>query len=118
MKSISYILAVLALPECPVHHFLHVYCPGCGITRATAALLELDVVSSIRYNPMMVGFLVYVLALAVGLGLEKAGVVSSDENKKARKVLTGAFLFAWLVYFIARNVALLVFGDDWLGDFS
>lgn len=38
------------LPVCRFYEDLRVYCPGCGCTRAFAALLRGDVLQSLRYN--------------------------------------------------------------------
>jgi len=35
---------------CPIKVFLHVDCPGCGLTRATIALLKGDITKSLHYN--------------------------------------------------------------------
>ena len=35
---------------CPIRIFLHINCPGCGLTRACLALLRGDFVKSWQYN--------------------------------------------------------------------
>ena len=48
---------------CPIRHFLHIPCPGCGITRAYLALLSLDWKAAFRYHPlffMVLPILLYV----------------------------------------------------------
>jgi hypothetical protein len=57
---ITFVAAVLLLlyppaqysfyPQCPIHHYLHILCPGCGATRALAALLRGDLVEALRVN--------------------------------------------------------------------
>lgn len=37
---------------CPVRALLRVPCPACGVTRALAALLRLDVGASLTYHPL------------------------------------------------------------------
>lgn len=49
-------------PACPVHELLHIECPGCGATRALAALLRGRLVEAMRLNAL------FVLLLPVGLG--------------------------------------------------
>ena len=38
---------------CVFLHFLGVPCPGCGMTRALLAILRLDFVAAIKYNPLI-----------------------------------------------------------------
>ena len=39
-------------PRCPVYELFHVQCPGCGATRALAALLRGHVVEALRFNAL------------------------------------------------------------------
>lgn len=39
-------------PQCPIHHYLHLDCPGCGTTRALAALLHAHVLAALHFNPL------------------------------------------------------------------
>src|SRR5260370_7222602 len=41
-------------PQCPIFRYLHVYCPGCGATRALAALLHLRIAEALHYNSLVV----------------------------------------------------------------
>ena len=47
---------------CPFKEFLHIDCPGCGMTRATIALLKGDISKSLHYNYACVFWLI-----AIGL---------------------------------------------------
>lgn len=44
-------------PACPVYRYLHVLCPGCGATRALAALLHGQVGEALRLNWLIVTLL-------------------------------------------------------------
>lgn len=40
-------------PVCPVHEFLHLQCPGCGATRAVAALLRGHIAEAVHFNALV-----------------------------------------------------------------
>jgi hypothetical protein len=44
-------------PRCPIFFWLHIYCPGCGGTRALAALLHGKLIEAMHWNAMLVLFL-------------------------------------------------------------
>ena len=50
-------------PSCPVFHYLHLYCPGCGSTRALSALLHGHFSQAMYYNPLFVVLLPLLLSL-------------------------------------------------------
>ncbi|MEO8735378.1 MAG: DUF2752 domain-containing protein [Edaphobacter sp.] len=37
-------------PQCPIYRYLHIQCPGCGTTRAFAALLHGHIREALRLN--------------------------------------------------------------------
>jgi len=39
-------------PECPIYRYLHIQCPGCGSTRALAALLHGQIIEALRFNAL------------------------------------------------------------------
>jgi hypothetical protein len=39
-------------PRCPIYQYLHLQCPGCGATRALAALLRGHLVDALRLNAL------------------------------------------------------------------
>ena len=49
-------------PRCPVFEYFHVYCPGCGATRALAALLHGQFAAALHYNAFFVILLPMLLA--------------------------------------------------------
>jgi hypothetical protein len=49
-------------PRCPVFLWLHLYCPGCGGTRALAALLHGRLQEAMHWNAMVVVSLPFAIA--------------------------------------------------------
>jgi hypothetical protein len=39
-------------PQCPIYHYVHILCPGCGATRALAALLHGSFTEALRLNAL------------------------------------------------------------------
>ena len=50
-------------PPCPFYRLLHLYCPGCGSTRATFCLLHGDPAGVWRYNPFYLPTLIFAALL-------------------------------------------------------
>ncbi len=48
-------------PPCPFHALLHLHCPGCGSTRAAYCLLHGDLTGVLRYNPICLPTLFFVV---------------------------------------------------------
>lgn len=44
------IMQIIFGAVCPFKVFLHIDCPGCGLTRATISLLKGDIAKSLEYN--------------------------------------------------------------------
>jgi hypothetical protein len=90
-------------PACPIHQFLGIECPGCGATRALAALLHGHLREALRLNAL------FTLLLPIAI----AGAVQSYR----RAIRPGSFRWPQpsdaaiysavavsLVFTIARNV--------------
>ena len=106
---------IMPLPsnQCISVPMLHLYCPACGGTRAFQSLLQFDLLSSLKYNPIVpvgaVGFAAYEVYMLVFL-----------IKRAERKVFFNRPVFIvtmalWVIYFIIRNL-LLFFGVDVVGD--
>jgi hypothetical protein len=51
-------------PQCPIYYYFGILCPGCGTTRAIAALLHGNVNQALRLNPLTT----LMLPIAIGYG--------------------------------------------------
>lgn len=69
-------------PRCPVFSYLHVLCPGCGGTRALAALLRLRFAEAIQHNALVV---ILAPVVAVYLARARIGGCAGENNSPGRR---------------------------------
>ncbi|MCF7675935.1 MAG: DUF2752 domain-containing protein [Akkermansiaceae bacterium] len=92
------------LPGCSFHRLTGLHCPGCGMTRAMAAILRGDLAAAFRCNP--VGLVLLPLAL-VGLLPEWLGWVRGRRLAfRWHPGARGAWLLVGLIiaFWILRNL--------------
>jgi hypothetical protein len=90
-------------PRCPVYSLFHILCPGCGITRALAALLAGRIQEAFHFNPLAIVCMPFLL-----LFLGKCYVRAT----RAQEFVFPDFPQAWLkgclvvmaVFTIVRNL--------------
>ena len=90
-------------PACPVYHYLHVYCPGCGSTRALAALLHGRLAEAMHYNPLFV-VLLPMLCLFAGFVYWKAAVRNRIEWPQLPQTVLASLLGVIAAFTIVRNL--------------
>jgi hypothetical protein len=90
--------------RCILHHTTGIHCPGCGMTRATHALLTEDILTAFSYNPL--GVILLPIAL-IGLALETIGWIRNTTppyrlplGKKGAKVIA----ISVITFTILRNL--------------
>ncbi|MCA9583461.1 MAG: DUF2752 domain-containing protein [Myxococcales bacterium] len=91
-------------PICPTKRMIGLPCPGCGMTRATAALLSLDLSAAWAFHPAVFVVIPALLALILHAFLTAAGFVRGEPLRPLRRVpswawvlLAGGFVVLWLV---------------------
>jgi hypothetical protein len=52
-------------PRCPIHELLHLQCPGCGATRALAALLHGHFIEAMNFNALVTLLLPFAAAYGI-----------------------------------------------------
>ena len=106
------LLRAFDLTKCSFYEMTHLYCPGCGGTRAVASLFKLDIISSFKYNAIVpFGFVIFLFYDVVILKSIMKNDMSFFDNHKYIPVLI--FVFFLAAYFIIRNV-FLIFGIDFM----
>ena len=79
---------------CIFREITGLYCPGCGMTRASLALLDGDIYQSFRYNMLIFIILPLLILFYV---LEKRG------KEKYSQLLMGGMLFITVLFGVLRN---------------
>lgn len=93
-------------PECPLFALTGFQCPGCGSTRALAALLHGNLTAALQHNALIVGLTPFLLAYMV---LYFTYTPRSDSYRWPNPpgwALPAAFAIA-TVFTVARNVSHL-----------
>lgn len=100
---------------CGLVFFFHIYCPGCGGTRALFSMLHGHFLQSLYYNPAVL------LGALLILYYEVAVIVTLiKNNEKIYYYRKATLVYIYLVivfgYAIVRDILLFVPGIDMLGD--
>ena len=84
-------------PACPIHQFTGLLCPGCGATRALAALLHGDIRTAFHLNALLVASIPFALAYAALAPHQRPGA-------ELPKAAAWTLAFAATAFTIARNI--------------
>lgn len=100
---------------CLSNKFLHIYCPGCGGTRALRLLLEFSFLKSFMYNPIVLYIFILFIYYYVGTTI----YIISKGNYKIFTFSTSMIYTAIIILllnFILRNILAIFFNIDYIGD--
>jgi len=111
------LLELIENAGCIIKSHFHIYCPGCGGTRALEALLRLHIRESFYYNPLVILFLLDILIMLF-LKIIESRHPNSDKHYKIRLVVHSLFLIFLVFFFLYRNYLLIYQKIDLIGDFS
>lgn len=102
------------ITKCLLHDVFYLYCPLCGGTRAVMALLRLNVAEAFRCN----AFVVLCLPIALFFYLRAWWRLRRGEEKlwQVPAWLWITVVSVMILYGILRNVLMIGFGIDPLGD--
>lgn len=107
----------LGISVCLLKKLFRIYCPGCGGTRAFFSLIHGDIIGSLLCNPIV---LLLIIAFCF---YEAVGLFGIFAKKALPNILIGIYrripfflAVCTAVFFILRNIFLIFFGIDPLGD--
>lgn len=81
-------------PPCPFHFLTGLYCPGCGSLRAMHAILHGDVLTALRFNPLLL-----IAIPLVALLLIKPAI---GRNPWVPRIV----LVVFVAYWVLRNIPI------------
>ncbi len=90
-------------PVCPIHQYLGILCPGCGATRALAALLHGHLIEALRLNALFVLLLPAALAGALE-SYRRALRPETFRWPQPPATALHAILVAAAIFTVARNL--------------
>ncbi len=96
---------------CNFYTLTHLYCPGCGGTRAVFSLLRLDIISAVRYN-IAVPFGIFVYLYYNIRGFVEAYRKNDEYFKKQKYILCIVWAFVLVLNFVLKDILLLAWGID------
>ena len=94
----------ITIPACPFYTLFGLYCPACGGTRATLALLHFDILSSICFNPVP---LYVFLSSTIYLIVELINIIFNKKIKFPILFVVYFGLFIFIVNWIIQNIIIL-----------
>ena len=115
----SLVLAGLPSWNCPIRDNLGIPCPGCGLSRATTALLQGDVETSFSYHAFAPLFLIAFGLILVATVLPPTSqsrfirwVEQAERYTGATAILLVVFVFYWLarLIFLRQSFINLIMG--------
>lgn len=100
---------LMDLPLCAVRSFLHLDCPGCGLTRSIALLTHGQFRHSIDLNPMGVVIAVFFVHVFFkgAAGLVAGRKLKPLLQQKARDLILLVFVFALIAQWLFKLYFLL-----------
>jgi hypothetical protein len=105
-------------PECMMRHYLGLYCPGCGGTRAVVTLLQGDIRSSLHFHPVILYTVILYLWFMISNTIQIASKGKIAIGLKYRNLYVYIALVIVLINWIFKNYMLIRYGITLTGGLS
>ncbi len=102
--------------SCGMKYLFHLYCPGCGGTRAIDSFLHGNFIKSFLYNPVILYLAVYFLSYYLPAFLHFIGLWKKKINNMIYVYILIGLLAIIIIHFVARNLLLVYGGYDYIGE--
>ena len=89
---------------CPLHTFTGLYCPGCGMFRATGALLEGNIWQAVRYNALCVILLPLIFVFCIRETFQYIHATPPVSTSRLEIVIFVVVIAISVLYAIVRNL--------------
>lgn len=101
--------------NCGLHDNAHLYCPGCGGTRAVKELLQGHIIASFMYHPCILIYTLYFLWYYIGTTL---GILWKGKRRffRFRLWIVMVLIFLPVVFGIGRDILLVYAHYDYIGE--
>ena len=99
---------------CPFRHYMGCPCPGCGLTRASVAMVKGDFKEMLAYHALAPFFMIGLIAIAFGAFLpnqQRERLISLVERIEVKTGLGIAFCAVLMTYWLVR---LLFFTNSYM----
>ena len=101
----SFLYNIISIPSCPIYTHFGIYCPACGGTRATIALVNFDLISSINQNPIVIYTLFF---STLYLLVEFFNIFFHKKINIPFKLIVYIGIFILFMNFIIKNIFLFI----------
>ncbi len=105
------------LITCHFKESFHLYCPGCGGSRSLVALMRFDIIGSFILFPALPITVIILTCLYIRVFLS---FIKNDEKYISGFRLNSLIIIPIVIilFFFLRNILLIFFGIDPVGDFK
>lgn len=89
---------------CIFHEITNLYCPGCGITRALFAIMDLDIKTAMHCNLLIFILFPFLLIYMINYIYISIKNINKDPSKIINKKTWYLLLFITVLFGILRNI--------------